>query len=60
MEEVLLDLYNVAKSKGYTKSLDNFTNLLYTNEDVYNDMFEYVQSKGYTKSSDDFSDDSSP
>jgi len=55
MEEVLLDLYNEAKSKGYTKSLDEFTNVLYTNEDVYNDMFEYVQSKGYNKSSDDFS-----
>jgi len=55
MEEVLLDLYNVAKSKGYTKSLDEFKNVLYTNEDVYNEMFQYIQSQGYTKSSDDFS-----
>lgn len=54
MEEVLIDLYNRAQTKGYKKSLENFTSLLYTNDDVLQDMYGYVQSKGYSKSLNDF------
>ena len=54
MEEVLIDLYNRAQSKGYKKSLEDFTSVLYTNDNVLQDMYGYVQSKGYSKSMNDF------
>ena len=54
MEEVLKDLYGVAQSKGFTKSEEEFTNLLYNNDDVFKDMYSHAQSNGYTKSSEDF------
>ncbi len=54
MEEVLIDLYNRAQTKGYKKSLEDFTSVLYTNDNVLQDMYGYVQSKGYTKSLNDF------
>ena len=54
MEEVLLDLYNRAQTKGYKKSMEDFTSLLYTNDNVLQDMYGYVQSKGYNKPIDDF------
>ena len=50
MEEVLEDLYSRAQSKGYGKTIDDFTTLIYSNDDVLEDMYGYVQSKGYTKS----------
>ena len=53
-EEVIKDLYNKAKDKGYTKSMDAFTTLLQSNEDVQNDMFSYVQGKGYKKDINSF------
>ena len=54
MEEVLIDLYNRAQTKGYKKPLEDFTSVLYTNDNVLQDMYGYVQSKGYTKSLNDF------
>ena len=54
MEEVLLDLYNRAQTKGYKKSMEDFTSMLYTNDNVLQDMYGYVQSKGYNKPIDDF------
>jgi len=54
MEEVIKDLYSVAQSKGYAKSEEEFTNLLYNNDDVFSDMYSHAQSNGYTKSSEDF------
>ncbi len=54
MEEVLIDLYNRAQTKGYKKSIEDFTSTLYTNDNVLNDMYGYVQSKGYNKSINDF------
>tara|TARA_R100001086_G_scaffold131067_2_gene68055 strand:- start:11221 stop:19131 length:7911 start_codon:yes stop_codon:yes gene_type:complete len=53
-EEVVIDLFNRAKSKGYTKSIEDFKLLLETDEEVVLDNFNYVKSKGYTKSIDDF------
>ena len=53
-EEVIIDLFNRAKSKGYNKSIEEFKLLLETDEDVILDNFNYVKSKGYTKTIDDF------
>ena len=53
-EEVVIDLFNRAKSKGYNKSIEEFKLLLETDEDVIRDNFNYVKSKGYTKTIDDF------
>ena len=54
MEEVLEDLYSRAQTKGYGKTIEDFTTLIYSNDDVLEDMYGYVQSKGYTKSKEDF------
>ncbi|MAJ57200.1 MAG: hypothetical protein CMI74_03935, partial [Candidatus Pelagibacter sp.] len=54
MEEVLEDLYIRAQSKGYGKTMDDFTTLIYSNDDVLEDMYGYVQSKGYAKTKEDF------
>lgn len=53
-EQVIQDLYRRATSLGYTKSQDDFVNLLHTDQEVFDDMYSYVQSQGYTKSTDDF------
>ena len=53
-EEVVIDLFNRAKSKGYTKSIEDFKLLLDTDEDVIVDNFNYVKSKGYAKPIEDF------
>ncbi len=54
-EEVLNDLYQRAVSEGYSKSREEFINLLHTNQEVFNDMYSYVQSKGYNKDQNSFS-----
>jgi hypothetical protein len=54
-EEVINDLYNRAKSKGYTKSRDEFVGLLHKDNEVFNDMYSYVKSKGYKKDANSFS-----
>lgn len=53
-DKVLQDLYNRAVSKGYSKTIEDFSVLLNENETVFNDNFSYVTSKGYKKSKDDF------
>ena len=53
-EEVVIDLFNRAQSKGYTKSIEDFKLLLETDEDVIVDNFNYVKSKGYAKPIEDF------
>ena len=52
--EVIQDLFNRAVSQGYTKTIDEFSNLLVTDSDVLQDNYNYVQSKGYNKSIEDF------
>ena len=54
-EEVINDLYNRAKSKGYTKNRDEFVKLLHSDSDVLNDMYSYVKGKGYNKDINSFS-----
>ena len=54
-KEVLKDLHDRAVSKGYTKSIEDFSVLLSSDEEVLNDNFNYVTEKGYTKSIEDFS-----
>ncbi len=53
--EVLKDLYQRATSKGYTKSIEEFQELILSNQEVLDDNFEYVKSKGYNKTIEDFS-----
>jgi len=53
-EQVIDDLYNRAKSKGYPKSKDEFIQLLHTDNEVLDDSYSYVKSKGYPKPFDDF------
>ena len=45
-QEVLQDLYERAKSKGYSKSIQEFQQLISSDNEVLNDNFEYVKSKG--------------
>ena len=52
--EVIQDLFNRAVSQGYTKTIDEFSNLLITDTDVLQDNYNYVQSKGYNKPIEDF------
>jgi len=54
-QEVLQDLYDRAKSKGYSKSIEEFQQLISSDNEVLNDNFEYVKSKGYAKDISDFS-----
>lgn len=54
-KEVLQDLYDRATSKGYSKSIEEFEQLIGSDQEVLNDNFEYVQSKGYKKNIDSFS-----
>ena len=53
-EKVLQDLFNRAVSKGYNKSIEEFTVLLSQNNDVLIDNFNYVKGKGYKKTIEDF------
>jgi len=54
-EQVLKDLYNRAVSKGYQKSIEDFSLLLNKDNDVLNDSYNYVKEQGYKKSIEDFS-----
>ena len=54
-EQVLKDLYNRAVSKGYQKSIEEFSLLLNKDNDVLNDSYNYVKEQGYEKSIEDFS-----
>ena len=54
-EQVLKDLYNRAVSKGYQKSIEEFSLLLNKDNDVLNDNYNYVKEQGYEKSIEDFS-----
>lgn len=54
-EQVIDDLYSRAKSQGYTKSRNEFIQLIQSDKDVFNDMYSYVKSKGYQKDENSFS-----
>ena len=54
-EQAIQDAYILFKSKGYTKSIDDFKTLISTNPNALNDSYVLFKSKGYNKSIDDFS-----
>ena len=54
MDEAIKNLYSYAQSQGYQKSIEEFAELLQTNDEALDAMYSYVQSQGYTKELDDF------
>jgi hypothetical protein len=54
-EQALKDSYELFKQKGYTKSFDEYVNLINTNPDALNDSYTLFKEKGYGKSIEDFS-----
>ena len=53
--EVLKDLYERATSQGYSKSIEEFTQLISSDQEVLDDNFDYVKTKGYSKDISEFS-----
>ena len=53
-EQALKDSYELFKQKGYTKSFDEYVNLINTNPDALNDSYTLFKEKGYGKSIEDF------
>tara|TARA_R110000803_G_scaffold69057_1_gene131193 strand:+ start:670 stop:8304 length:7635 start_codon:yes stop_codon:yes gene_type:complete len=53
-QEVLQDLYNRAVSKGYGKSIEEFSTLISSDQEVLQDSYNYVKEKGYQKPIEDF------
>ena len=54
MDEAIKNLYSYAQSQGYQKSIEEFAELLQTNDEALDALYSYVQSQGYTKGLDDF------
>ena len=54
-EQALKDSYELFKQKGYTKSFDEYVNLINTNSDALNDSYTLFKEKGYGKSIEEFS-----
>ena len=54
-EQIIDDLYNRAKSKGYNRSRDEFISLLHNNQEVFNDNYSFVTRKGYKDGEEKFS-----
>lgn len=50
----LQNAYNLAKSKGYTKDIESFTNLISTDDNALNNIYTEVKSKGYQKDIESF------
>ena len=44
-EDVIKDLYARAQGLGYGKSIEEFTALLHTDDEVLQDNFSYVQER---------------
>lgn len=53
-EEAINDLYSLAQSNGYDKSVDEFKTLVQTNANAVADMYELAKSNGYGKTPEDF------
>lgn len=54
-EQALKDSYELFKQKGYTKSFDEYVNLINTNPNALNDSYTLFKEKGYGKSIEEFS-----
>ncbi len=53
-EEALETLYGLAQQDGYTKSLDEFKQLMNENEEALNQVYGLAQSDGYGKDIEQF------
>ena len=54
-EQALKDSYELFKQKGYTKSFDEYVNLINTNPNALNDSYTLFKEQGYGKSIEEFS-----
>ncbi len=54
-EQALKDSYELFKQKGYTKSFDEYVNLINTNPNALNDSYTLFKEQGYEKSIEEFS-----
>ena len=54
-EQALKDSYELFKQKGYTKSFDEYVNLINTNPNALNDSYSLFKEQGYGKSIEEFS-----
>ena len=48
-DKALKKLYALAQGDGYTKSFDEFKQLISTNDKALNTMYDLAQGEGYTK-----------
>lgn len=53
-EQAIKDSYSLFVQNGYKKSLDEYKNLLATNQDALNDSYNLFRGSGYGKSIDEF------
>ena len=53
--EVIKDLFKRATSLGYKKGIEDFKNLLSSDDEVLQDNFNYVKENGYSKGIEQFS-----
>lgn len=54
-EQALKDAYDLFVQHGYTKSFDEYKNLIATNDNALKDSYDIFTGAGYKKSIDDFS-----
>lgn len=54
-EQALKDSYELFKQKGYTKSFDEYVELINTNPNALSDSYSIFKEAGYTKSPEEFS-----
>src|SRR6056300_1457777 len=53
-EKAIQDAYKLFKGSGYSKSIDEFKELIKTNENALSDAYKLFSNSGYSKSIDDF------
>jgi len=53
-EKAIQDAYKLFQGAGYGKSIDEFKNLMSSNQNALNDAYKLFQGAGYGKSVDDF------
>ena len=54
-EQAQQDAYKLFQQGGYTKSFEEFVELINTNEQALGDAYTLFSNAGYQKSADDFS-----
>ena len=53
-EQAIIDSYNLAVQNGYKKSVDDFKELLSSNQNALNDVYNLALQNGYRKSIDEY------